>query len=110
MNHPYEFIGGFISFQELHKKIESISRESLEKMILNPHVTFAYKPSEVKTELFGSKIKIVLPFLIYLGIKIAACDFFTQTAVAYPYYAGFSPAFFSFSCWAASFRFSFIFA
>lgn len=47
-----------MSFQELYSKIESISRDSLEKTIMNPHVTFVYEPCEVKTELFGSKIKI----------------------------------------------------
>ena len=53
----YHYIGIFFNYEELHNKIKMIGNR-LERRIINPHVTFMYKPDTVDESLFGEKVKI----------------------------------------------------
>ena len=60
MNHNFIYVGCFINYHDLQKKVNSIRKVSLSRQIRNPHITFAYKPESVDESLFGKKIKIII--------------------------------------------------
>ena len=58
MEHPYVYIGCFLSASELYAAIDHIRSIRLSKTIEFPHVTFVYRPQAVDESLFGEKIKL----------------------------------------------------
>lgn len=58
MNHPFVYVGCFLKFDTFHTAISCIRKAPLENIVLNPHVTFMYKPDEVILPLFGEKIQV----------------------------------------------------
>lgn len=60
MNHPFIYVGCFLNFDVFHSTVGCIRKEPLENIILNPHVTFAYKPDKVILPLFGEKIQVTI--------------------------------------------------
>lgn len=53
-----KYVGCFLDFETLHQKIKSYKSERLYRSIVNPHITFSYRPQTVPTELFGISIKV----------------------------------------------------
>ena len=47
MKHNFIYVGCFINYHDLQKKVNSIRKVSLSRQIRNPHITFAYKPESV---------------------------------------------------------------
>lgn len=58
MNHPFVYVGCFLKFDTFHATISCVRKRPLENIVLNPHVTFMYKPDKVILPLFGEKIKV----------------------------------------------------
>lgn len=56
MNKNIIYLGAFISFDELHSRLEG---ERLPFIIPNPHVTFAYRPDDIDTSLFGEPVTVI---------------------------------------------------
>ena len=54
----YEYVGAFISRYKLEQAIACIRRTPLKCAVMNPHVTFEYKPLHVDVELFGRYIDV----------------------------------------------------
>ena len=51
----YIYTGVFFDAAELDKIVDEITKTRLFRMIENPHVTFAFKPSRVNPALFGQE-------------------------------------------------------
>lgn len=60
MNHPFNYVGCFVKFEDFQSSIRDIRRNPLKNDIQDPHVTFAYRPENVNQALFGEKIHIWL--------------------------------------------------
>lgn len=60
MSHSFKYIGCFVDFKQFHTYIDGIRKHPLQKNIEYPHVTFAYKPETVDTDLFGTEIAITI--------------------------------------------------
>lgn len=58
MNHPYSYIGCFVSPQELSACMDNLNEVRLANVIENPHVTFAYRPYSVDESIFGELVHI----------------------------------------------------
>lgn len=53
----FVYVGCFFDYDELKQKIEALGKKRLDKTIMNPHITFEYRPESVNTKLFGEKIR-----------------------------------------------------
>lgn len=60
MNHPFLYVGCFVNPTDFHAAIRHIRKNPLENDIQAPHVTFAYRPKEVVSSLFGKDIRITV--------------------------------------------------
>lgn len=60
MDCKYVYVGCFFSSDELLQKLCSIRTVSLDRTISDLHVTFAYRPEEVDTSLFGEDIAVTV--------------------------------------------------
>ena len=60
MSHLVNYIGCFVSPEELMEKLSGIREDGLENTIKTPHVTFAYRPEAVDRNLFGEKVGITI--------------------------------------------------
>lgn len=58
MKHPFIYIGCFIKDKEFAEILQRIPSNRLDRIIDNPHVTFAYRPEKVDESLFGEEVKI----------------------------------------------------
>lgn len=58
MKHNFIYVGCFVNYHDLQKKVNSIRMVHLFRQIHNPHITFDYKPESVDESIFGKKIKI----------------------------------------------------
>ena len=56
----YIYTGVFFDAAELDKIVDEITKTRLFRLIENPHVTFAFKPSRVNPDLFGQKAEFVI--------------------------------------------------
>lgn len=60
MNHPFTYIGCFVKYEDFQSAIRHVRKNPLENDIRYPHVTFAYRPTEVDRSLFGEKTHITI--------------------------------------------------
>ena len=58
MTNNFIYTGVFFNKEELLKKVEFLGEERLERVIADPHVTFAFRPKTVDTSLFGEKVTV----------------------------------------------------
>lgn len=58
MNHPFNYVGCFVNFEDFQSAISCIRKNPLGNDIQEPHVTFEYKPEKVNQSLFGERIHI----------------------------------------------------
>jgi len=54
------YIGAFVNKKELLKVAETVSKNRLQRVIDNPHVTFKFKPQSVDKTLFGETVEITI--------------------------------------------------
>lgn len=54
------YIGAFVDKKELLKAAETVSKNRLQRVIDNPHVTFKFKPQSVDKTLFGETVEITI--------------------------------------------------
>lgn len=60
MKHSYIYTGCFFNADEFLEKIKPYRNNPLDRTILYPHITFAYKPDEVDQSLFGADICVTI--------------------------------------------------
>lgn len=53
-----KYTGCFLGPELLQKCLKGYSRQTLSRKIANPHVTFAYHPETVPSELFGQTVTV----------------------------------------------------
>lgn len=56
----FEYVGCFFDYDLLSDAVKSIRNNPLCNQKIYPHVTFEYMPEKVKTELFGTEIKVTV--------------------------------------------------
>ena len=57
-NKHYEYIGAFVPAIKLGEHTKELHRIELERPILFPHITFAYRPETVDECLFGERLSV----------------------------------------------------
>lgn len=58
MKRQFNYIGCFFDYDELFRKTKCFRKQPLKNEIMFPHVTFAYRPTEVDTALFGETVRV----------------------------------------------------
>ena len=53
-----KYIGCFFNSEQLQGFLKGYTRQKLDREIVNPHVTFLYRPTDVPANLFGQKVTI----------------------------------------------------
>lgn len=53
-----KYTGCFFEPEQLQEHLKSYTRQILSREILNPHVTFAYRPEKVPSALFGQTVTL----------------------------------------------------
>ena len=60
MEHSFIYVGCFITEKDFTEILQRLPDGRLERLIENPHITFAYRPEKVDESLFGEEIKITV--------------------------------------------------